>query len=703
MAGTERFAAYVSAWKEGIRAEPRRHLARACWVSFLVLMLALLAGKSWVWLLALLFIVADPPTSLAMLAACSPFFGLDPASHELYLFDIAQLSTLLCVALHPQPARRVEAMSPATVGFMHSYIAVAGICALPVMMPTLAAMGGWLPAAAARGLTVNDTSPLFPYRVLFNLVLGAGIFQACRRWLAANGGALKQVAGGLIVGLLLTVSYGLLRHFDVVVITALDHPLVTHTGRVRLQSFFGNSGWLAEYLAVATPAVVVLILSGVRAQRIPMGLALFPVSLCVLLSQQRGGLIGWVGGIASCAAAWWLGERRRSLSVHAPARHVLRRLYAAAIAGGALVLFAATALGLAIWEPGLATRLASLLDLRHLDLSDRKGLWDAALGMFAANPLAGAGVGGYQRAYDCYRASSETLLNTWLHGTAHNTYLHVMAESGVLGIVPFAAFTAGLLAASWTASRQASEPAQRLAGAASFGAIVAFCLLGLVDHMFFIQAVTLLFWGSAGTAVGIAEHCGKSSANRPGHEARSRAWRVLPAALPAAAVLVLLISPRAPCPSVANAPTTYLGAYHAERWSDERLFRWTRGDAVILAPDCGNRDLVIPVRPGPGRVLSPRLEVAVSVPGRDPVDIRLMDDRWYYAVIPASPATPLRAASQLDSDFEQRFALAPERIPASGHLRRISLRLSRVWSPRAFVLEESRTFGAALGEPRCLP
>lgn len=91
-------------------------------------------------------------------------------------------------------------------------------------------------------------------------------------------------------------------------------------------------------------------------------------------------------------------------------------------------------------------------DIRGVDISpinyavvERIAHWQAALNMAQVNPILGVGLGNYEVVYDRYR-----LIN-WEEalGHAHNFYLNVLAETGVVGLVAYLSFWFVILGVTW--------------------------------------------------------------------------------------------------------------------------------------------------------------------------------------------------------------------------------------------------------------
>ncbi len=94
--------------------------------------------------------------------------------------------------------------------------------------------------------------------------------------------------------------------------------------------------------------------------------------------------------------------------------------------------------------------------------------WGVALEMFRAHPLRGVGANNYEVAFPEARAQfSERHANStklvemnegFLAQRAHNEYLQILAELGVVGLAAFMAFGTGLMWAAWRALKYARSP-----------------------------------------------------------------------------------------------------------------------------------------------------------------------------------------------------------------------------------------------------
>ena len=131
--------------------------------------------------------------------------------------------------------------------------------------------------------------------------------------------------------------------------------------------------------------------------------------------------------------------------------------------------------------------------LPYLQISDVRGIhvtdenfavverlahWEAALGMLKDRPLLGVGVGNYVPVYPAYA------LPGWEDplGHAHNYYLHIAAEAGLLGLGAYVLFLLASYWHGWRAVAALSGPWQAMA-LGILGVLAAFGVHSLFDNL----------------------------------------------------------------------------------------------------------------------------------------------------------------------------------------------------------------------------
>ncbi len=171
------------------------------------------------------------------------------------------------------------------------------------------------------------------------------------------------------------------------------------------------------------------------------------IALGLLASWSRGAWIGF--GTASMVLLWM-----------AP-----RRLWQ-----GTLVLIGVGGFGSLLWlngylPPQVTERITDFSDdftgfedVRGIAISDenfavieRLAHWQSAINMAEDHPWAGVGFGNYESAYDQYA------LPNWpiALGHAHNYYLNLLAETGIMGFSTYIAMWIVIIVITWQAFRRA--------------------------------------------------------------------------------------------------------------------------------------------------------------------------------------------------------------------------------------------------------
>lgn len=170
-------------------------------------------------------------------------------------------------------------------------------------------------------------------------------------------------------------------------------------------------------------------------------LASVVMSAALVMSWSRGALLGFAAGLALVG----LGLGRRA----APAVLVV-----------ALILILLGPMWLALLPPALIGRITDAIqyvgkDLMAVEVTDenfalveRAAHWYAAWRMFEQRPWLGVGTGQYATAYP------SVALPRWQDplGHAHNYYLNVLAEGGLLGLGSYLLFVFAALRMVWQAA-----------------------------------------------------------------------------------------------------------------------------------------------------------------------------------------------------------------------------------------------------------
>jgi len=198
------------------------------------------------------------------------------------------------------------------------------------------------------------------------------------------------------------------------------------------------------------------------------------MALAMLMSWSRGAWVGLVAALAVVTAA-----RSRTALVTA----VVIALVAAyfLLAGGAEYL-----------PPALVQRVADFLpfvggvDVAAVEVNDanwavieRMAHWAAAIGMFNDHPWLGVGIGNYAVAYPQYA------VGRWLDplGHAHNYYLNIAAEAGIVGLGAYLLLFGACFVVAWR-TVQRTQGYWRAVALGALGILVHLSVHNLFDNLF---------------------------------------------------------------------------------------------------------------------------------------------------------------------------------------------------------------------------
>lgn len=233
---------------------------------------------------------------------------------------------------------------------------------------------------------------------------------------------------------------------------------------MRAYGHFAQPNPFAGYLGLVLPLAYALVLEAfslMRARQVKqrlwgvVPLMAFAVMLAaMIMSWSRG---GWVG----LAAA---------LMVVTAVRSRTARIYTLMI--GLLVAYLLLMSGVQYLPPAWVQRISDFIpymggiDVTRVEVTDanwavveRMAHWLAAIGMFSDHPWLGVGIGNYPVAYPQYA------LGRWREalGHAHNYYLNIAAEAGVIGLGAYLFLFGACFVQAWRVIRRLSKPATKFA------------------------------------------------------------------------------------------------------------------------------------------------------------------------------------------------------------------------------------------------
>ena len=218
---------------------------------------------------------------------------------------------------------------------------------------------------------------------------------------------------------------------------------------------------------------------GVRTLLRPAAIAVAAlIFLAILLSYSRMGLAATSGSLLVMVllgfgpgASW-----RRNIPV----------IGALAVALVLVLLFLIPA--------GFLDRYALVAGVEGLETEGRVTLWAETLQLIRDYPVFGCGMGAYESAFLAYKQSMPLVTDNY----AHNDYLQLWAEGGVLGFGLGVALILLFVGRAGHLARNASESRLRYLALASTGAFAAILLHSLTDFNLYIPANAMLLAWVAG-------------------------------------------------------------------------------------------------------------------------------------------------------------------------------------------------------------
>ena len=130
--------------------------------------------------------------------------------------------------------------------------------------------------------------------------------------------------------------------------------------------------------------------------------------------------------------------------------------------------------------------------------TDRWVMWAAARGMIRDRPWLGHGVNTFMANYLTYWVGGEQQPRY-----AHNCYLQMAAETGLIGLSAFLLCLAAL-ARRWIAGVRALAAPQRTWLLGLSAGLAAFLVQAAIDTNFYAMRQAALFWVLAGLALGLS-------------------------------------------------------------------------------------------------------------------------------------------------------------------------------------------------------
>jgi hypothetical protein len=280
-----------------------------------------------------------------------------------------------------------------------------------------------------------------------------------------------------------------------------------------LQSLAGNPGWLSQYLVYAVPYTLVLLAgtSAIRLRAVVLAALCGITAFALVVIFQRG---GWIAGlvvlvyIALVASRMMRGGAGRGRAWQPSGWRF--------VAVGAVVLALVVA-GFGLWitevsPSGTPFDLSAYASrLRSITSGDRMPYVIAGTDIGALHPVLGGGHESFAYRYAMYfdRPGGPFFhsgVRVPVPSTAHSVYLQAFSGTGLVGlglIVAIFVMAAVTARRAWRSPRL--SPGHRIVVTAAFGSLVGMACYGLVQEIFYVHALRLLFFMTVGLLAGAGD------------------------------------------------------------------------------------------------------------------------------------------------------------------------------------------------------
>jgi len=209
-------------------------------------------------------------------------------------------------------------------------------------------------------------------------------------------------------------------------------------------STLGHSNFLAQYLIAIIPISLSLFMRSSKAEEILLlGGGALIISTCLILTFARGGWLGFVVSTGIFSLLYGLNLKKENKKENLPKNKRLALfLIFIFVLGGLLASSKSYILRSVFVSPKIP--LASIshekdseANFKVLTAMLRFAMWKGTVNMIEEYPVFGVGLGNYPVQSPRFRTWEELDVNQDILWWAHNDYLQIAAETGIVGITAF--------------------------------------------------------------------------------------------------------------------------------------------------------------------------------------------------------------------------------------------------------------------------
>ena len=323
---------------------------------------------------------------------------------------------------------------------------------------------------------------------------------------------------------LIAALYGILQYFfiydviqDMFKKMSLDDPRLgwgltrSMIDQKRAVSFLDWPNMLSGFLALFIPLSISLAIFNKGRARAGYAVISAVMLLCMVLTFSIGGFLALLAALAlECYMLRGIWKRR-----------IIK------ISFTALVILLAAVCAVVLFHKRSNPITAA-------SVTGRISYQKAAVDMIRDHPFKGTGIGTFAVVYPKYMVSSAS---STIH--AHNTYLEIFSELGILGLLALLILFAWILRAGSYLARETKDGYRKFLSIGLTCGIFSFMAHNLIEFTYYHQIVSLFWWASVGVLIKIYIIEREYSAGRPSDMA-GHALTTAPALLLTVFIIVYL-------------------------------------------------------------------------------------------------------------------------------------------------------------------
>jgi putative inorganic carbon (HCO3(-)) transporter len=294
-------------------------------------------------------------------------------------------------------------------------------------------------------------------------------------------GHIRLIVASIVSGLLLVSIDGIWQVFTGKDFIRGYQPIV-NIGLVRATASFKDANTFGIYLSALTPMILGLTLYYFKYKKKILCIAISALFLlCVALTYSRPTLL------AVYSALLFLGIARKNV-------YIIALLILALLISPFLL-------------PRQVKEFAKQVDynlLRFMCNDDRIAIYRNSLRMIQAHPVIGVGANTFMKNYKQYKESPEyrnAITSDYLY--AHNNFLHMAAEIGLIGLGIFIWLLYKLFIECINIYKNLDNYFLKIISLSLIACLIAFLVNGLTESSFYSSRVAMIFWYMAGFSLAL--------------------------------------------------------------------------------------------------------------------------------------------------------------------------------------------------------